>query len=99
VAVEDIVLVYSLLSGLMSVGLTLLTLFFEKDKKRSHVLLLWAALFLAISFATTEYAFWLEGYNLFTFVLTPVFPLLSFFGIWLLSSCGYSSRGRRGRLG
>jgi hypothetical protein len=96
VAVESIVLIYSMLAGIMSVGLTLLTLFFEKDKKRSHALLLWSALFLAASFATTEYAFWLEGYNLFTFVLGFNFPLICFFAIWFgFIAWVFESRGER----
>jgi hypothetical protein len=96
VAVESIILVYSMLAGLMSIGLTLLALFFEKDKKRSHAFLVWAAIFIAASFATTEYAFWLEGINLFTFVLGFNFPLLCFFLIWFgFIAWGFESRGER----
>lgn len=80
--ITNIVLVYSLLAGIMSILLTLFTLFFEKNKKRSRVMLIWSVLFLASSFAMTEYAFWLEGYNLFTLVLGFNFPLIVFFGTW-----------------
>jgi hypothetical protein len=80
--IANIVLVYSLLAGIMSILLTVFTVFFEKTKKRQRVLLIWSVLFLASSFGTTEYAFWLEGYNLFTFVLGFNFPLFMFFALW-----------------
>ena len=80
--ITNIVLVYSLLAGIMSVLLIVFTIFFEKDKKRSRLLLIWATLFLAISFGASEYAFWLEGYNLFTFVLGFNFPLFVFLVVW-----------------
>lgn len=77
----DVVITYALLSGGMSVLLTLFTLFFERNKKRSRHLLIWSALFLAASFAATESAFWMEGRNLFEFTFSN-FPILSFFLIW-----------------
>ena len=80
--IQNIILVYAILSGMMSIVLMVFTIFFEKDKKRSRTLLIWAALFLASSFAVTEYAFWMEGYNLFTFVLLFNFPLVVFFATW-----------------
>ncbi len=83
-AIQNIILVYALLSGIMSVSLIIFTMFFEKNKKKSHLLLIWATLFLASSFATSEYAFWLEGYNLFELVFPLNMPLAFFFSIWLL---------------
>jgi hypothetical protein len=58
-------------------------LFFEKDKKRSRVLLIWAIAFLFSAFITSEYAFWVEGYNLFELVFSFNFPLIVFFVIWI----------------
>ena len=72
----------SLISGLMGCLLIILTLFFEKNKKRARILLIWACLFLAASFATTESAFWYEGYNIFELVLNLGMPLIAYFGIW-----------------
>lgn len=106
-AVTNIVLVYSLLAGIMAILLMLFTIFFgkniEKDKKRgkkngkkSRALLLWSMLFLASSFAVSEYAFWLEGYNLFTLVLGFNFPLLVFFCVWFAFIIWlFESRGER----
>jgi len=82
-AITDILLIYSLLAGIFSILLFIFTLFFEKDKKRSRILLIWAVLLLAGSFATTEYAFWLEGVYLFDLIFKFNFPLISYFTIWL----------------
>jgi hypothetical protein len=91
----NIVLVYSILAGIMSILLMLLTIFFEKNKKRSRMLLIWSVLFLASSFAASEYAFWVEGYNLFTFALSN-FPLIVFFGVWFAFLIWlFESRGER----
>ena len=95
-SIQNIILVYAVLSGMMSIALTVFTIFFEKDKKRSRTLLIWAALFLASSFAVTEYAFWIEGYNLFTFVLLFNFPLVVFFATWFTFLIWlFESRGER----
>jgi len=76
----NIIVSYSLLAGLMSILLIVFTLFFEKNRKRSRTLLVWAMVFLVAHFALTEYAFWLEGYNILSFVLTtPIF----YFGAWV----------------
>lgn len=81
-AITNIVLTYSIIAGVFSALLFILTLFFEKDKKKSRKLVLWAVLFLASSFAMSEYAFWLEGYNLFELVFNFNFPLIVYFGVW-----------------
>lgn len=81
-AMTEIILLYSLVSGIFSILLIALTLFFEKNKKKSRALLIWAMLFLFSAFLTTEYTFWIEGYNLFKLVWFN-FPLIVFFGIWL----------------
>ncbi len=52
--VSNVVLSFSVLSGLMAALLIVFTLFFEKNKKKSKTLLLWGVLFLASSFATVE---------------------------------------------
>ncbi len=92
----DIILTYSLLAGIMSVMLFMFTIFFEKSKKRSKWLLIWAVLFLASSFAVSEYAFWLEGYNLFGLVFGFNFPLLVYFVIWFAFIIWlFESRGER----
>lgn len=95
--IQNIILVYSLLAGIMSMLLMVFTIFFEKNKKRSRVLLIWSVLFLASSFAASEYAFWLDGYNLFNFVLLRFnFPLLAFFGVWFAFLIWlFESRGER----
>lgn len=94
--IQNIILVYAILSGMMSIALTVFTIFFEKNKKRSRTLLIWASLFLASSFAVTEYAFWIEGYNLFTFVLLFNFPLVVFFATWFTFLIWlFESRGER----
>lgn len=94
--IQNIILVYAILSGMMSIALMVFTIFFEKDKKRSRTFLIWAALFLASSFAVTEYAFWIEGYNLFTFVLLFNFPLVVFFATWFTFMIWlFESRGER----
>lgn len=93
---SNIVLVYSLLAGIMSILLTIFTIFFEKNKKRSRTLLIWAVLFLASAFCMTEYAFWVEGYNLFNLVFSFNFPLIVFFGIWFTFLIWlFESRGER----
>lgn len=82
-AITDILLVYSFLAGIFSILLFTFTLFFEKDRKRSKNLLIWAVLFLGASFAASEYAMWLEGVYLFDLLAKFNFPLISYFTIWL----------------
>jgi hypothetical protein len=82
VAASDIIVGFSIVAGLMSCLLIVFSLFFEKDKKKSRNFLIWGCLFLASSFAMSEYALWLEGYNLFKLVFSFNFPLLVFFGVW-----------------
>ena len=79
---QNIVISYSIVAGIMASLLLVFSLFFEKNKKRSRILLIWAVLFLASSFATSEYAFWLEGYDLFQLVFSFNFPLIVYFAIW-----------------
>jgi len=82
--ITNIILTYSLIAGIMSICLFVFGIFFEKNKKKSRNLLIWAVLFLASSFLATEYAFWLEGYNLFELTFKFNFPLLFYFGIWFV---------------
>lgn len=79
---STIILGYSIVAGVMASILIALTLFFEKDRKKSRLMLIWAVLFLAASFATSEYALWQEGYDLFRTVFSFNFPLIVFFGVW-----------------
>lgn len=93
---SDVVVGFSILSGIMASLLMVFTIFFEKDKKKSRILLLWGVLFLASSFATAEYALWLEGYNLFDMVLSFTFPLVVFFAVWFgFLVWLFESRGER----
>lgn len=78
----NIFLSYSIVSGIMGSLLLALTLFFEKNKKRSRILLIWSVLFLASSFATSESAFWYEGFNLFELIFGLNMPLIVYFGTW-----------------
>jgi hypothetical protein len=59
-------------------------LFVEKNRKKSRFLLIWSVLFLVASFATTEYALWIEGYNLFSMIFNFNFPLIVFFSVWFV---------------
>jgi len=54
----------------------------EKEKKKSKIILIWACLFLASSFAGLEWAFWLEGYDMFNLFFSFKFPLVVYFLIW-----------------
>ena len=48
-------------------------------KKKSRWLFIWAVLFLGASSGGLEWAFYLLGYNIFTFF---AFPLIAYFAIW-----------------
>jgi len=96
VILSDVELVYALLAGMMSIALTVFGAFIEKDKKRGTRMLVWAALFLAISFGASENALWNGGYNLFEMVLSFNFPLVAFFGVWFAFLAWlFESRGER----
>jgi D-alanyl-lipoteichoic acid acyltransferase DltB (MBOAT superfamily) len=85
----NIIVAHSMLAGLLAVLLIVFTIFFEK--KRSRTLLLWAMVFLIAHFTLTEYAFWLEGYNVLSFVLTTpgfYFGAWAAFLLWLFESRG-----------
>ena len=95
-SLAETVLVYSAIAGFMSILLILFTIFFEKNKKKSRVLLIWSVLFLASSFATSEYALWVDGYNLFDMVFGFNFPLIVYFGVWFVFLVWlFESRGER----
>ena len=82
--IPSVALSYSLVSGLMACLLFVLGMFWEKDKKKSRNILIWACLFLAGSFAGLESALWAEGYNMFDLVLRFNFPLTVYFIIWFV---------------
>jgi len=95
-AIVDVLNVYALLSGIMSISLFVFTIFFEKDKKKSRVLFIWSVLFLAGSFGVTEYVLWTEGYNLFEMIFKFNFPLIVYFSIWFAFLIWlFESRGER----
>ena len=88
--------ILSILAGLFSISLFIFTIFFEKYRKKSNILLIWAVLFLAAAFAAAEYAFWLEGFYLFDIISKFNFPLLSYFAIWFAFIVWiFESRGER----
>jgi hypothetical protein len=94
--VSNIVVGYSVVAGIMASLLIVFSLFFEKDRRKSRNLLIWAVLFLASSFAASEYAFWLEGYNLFDLVFGFNFPLIVYFGAWFIFVAWvFETRGER----
>lgn len=80
--ISNLALSFSIVSGMMACLLFISGMFLEKKKKKSKIILIWACLFLAGSFAGLEWAFWLEGYDMFKLVLSFRFPLLVYFGIW-----------------
>ena len=75
-------LIMALISGILACLLFTIGLEFEKSKKKSRSLLLWATIFLASSFGMLEWSLWVSGYNLFSLVFNS-FPLLAYFIIWL----------------
>jgi len=92
----EVELIYALLAGIMSVALTIVGAYFEKDRKRGTRTLVWAALFLAMAFGVSENALWNQGYNLFTTVLSFNFPLVAFFGVWFAFLAWlFETRGER----
>jgi len=93
---SNVVVGLSIVAGVMASLLIIFTLFFEKNKKKSRMLLLWGVLFLASSFATAEYALWLENFDLFQLVLSFAFPFVVFFAVWFLFLIWlFESRGKR----
>lgn len=78
----NLALSYSLISGIMSCLLFILGMYLKKDKKKSRIILIWACLFLASSFAGLESAFWAEGYNIFELVFKLNFPLVYYLVVW-----------------
>ena len=80
--IPDMAISFSLVSGMMACLLFILGRYTGKDKKKSRIILIWACLFLAGSFASLEYAFWLDGYNMFTLFFSFNFPLVVYFAIW-----------------
>jgi len=78
----NLALSYSLISGIMSCLLFILGMYLEKDKKKTRIILIWACLFLASSFAGLESAFWAEGYNMFELVFEFNLPLIYYLIVW-----------------
>lgn len=80
--ISNLAISFSLISGIMSCLLFTAGMYLEKEKKKSRTILIWACLFLAGSFAGLEWAFWLEGYDMFELVFSFTFPLIVYFAIW-----------------
>ena len=80
--IPEIAISFSIVSGIMACLLFIFGMYLEKNKKKSRIILLWACLFLAGSFAGLEWAFWLAGYNMFSLFFNLNFPLVVYFGIW-----------------
>ncbi len=78
----SVALSYSIVSGLMACLFFIAGMFLERDKKKSRIILIWACLFLAVSFAGLESALWSEGYNMFDLVSRFDFPLTVYFIVW-----------------
>jgi hypothetical protein len=79
---SNLALSFSIVAGVMSCLLFVLGIYLEKEKRKSRILLLWACLFLASSFVSLEWAFWLEGYNMLKLVFEFTFPLVVYFTVW-----------------
>ena len=80
--ISNLALSFSLIAGIMACFLFVFGLSKEREKKKSRVILLWACLFLASSFGGLEWAFWLEGYDMFNLVFEFTFPLVVYFVVW-----------------
>jgi len=94
--ISNAALSFSIVAGLMSIMLFLFGAFLEKNKKKSKTILIWAMLFLISSFAGLEWAFWLEGQNMFELLAKFTFPLILYFVIWLAFIIWlFESRGER----
>ena len=74
-------LAIALIAGGMSITLFHTALRHPQGKTKKDVrnILVWSILFLGASFGGIEWAFFLLGYNLFTFF---AFPLIAFFAVW-----------------
>jgi hypothetical protein len=76
---SDISIAYAIIAGIFSIALIFYAL-----KKKSEPFFVWALLFQLISWSGIEWAFWNEGYNMFTLVFEPIVPLASYFVGWCL---------------
>lgn len=94
--ISNIALSFSLISGIMSCLLFIAGMYFEKNKKKSTIILLFACLFLLASFTGLEWAFWLEGKNMFYLLFSPIIPLIFYFFVWFVFIIWlFESRGER----
>lgn len=75
----EIGLIYAVLAGVTAI----LLMIYAVEKRDDH-LFLFSLMFLIISWSGIEWALWLEGFNLFEMVLTPIVPLSSFFVGWTI---------------
>lgn len=76
----QLALAISAIAGLMAIALFYLGLK-DKDKKKATSILIFAVLFLGVSFGGLEWAFYLLGYDMFHFF---AFPLIAFFAVWFI---------------
>ena len=57
-------------------------LFYIGITKNSNKILVWAVIFLGITFGMFEWSFWLRGENLFDLFFSFTFPLVAWFLAW-----------------
>ena len=81
---SNLAVAFSIVSGIMACFLFILGISFEKDKKKSRIILIWACLFLAASFTNMEWAFWLEGENIFRYFFGGCLPMIYYFLVWFV---------------
>jgi len=79
---SNLAIAFSIVSGFMACLLFILGMYFEKDKKRSRIILIWACFFLGASFANMEWAFWIENDNIFIALFNGNLPVIGYFLIW-----------------
>ncbi len=81
----------ALLSGIMSVVLFYMGLTRDSDK-----VLLWAVIFLGVSFGMFEWSLWLSGKDMFRLFFSFTFPLVSWFLAWFAFVIWlFEERGKR----
>jgi len=66
-----------LVAGFMSI-----MLFYLGINRNSNKVLVWAVIFLGAAFGALEWAFWLNGYNMFQLFFGFLFPLVAWFLVW-----------------
>ena len=76
----SIPLVYSLIAGIMAMGLFYLS---YRDRGMKKIFYIFSLVFLIASWSGLEWAYWLMGHNMFDIILAPAVPLDFFFAVWI----------------